>query len=146
MVHVAIMKKSWNLLPLIIAGKKTVESRWYKVKTTPWGKINRGDTLYFKDSGEMVTLKTRVMKVDQFLIENNDHALKIMKQYALADIGSKRLQDHLIKYIFDKKYAIFIQFDEVEKVKPFKIDKRGFGMQSAWISVDAIERVKVYKK
>jgi len=67
MDHIAIMKKSWGLLPKILSGEKTCESRWYKFKRDPWDKVKEGDTLWFKDSGEPVSVKARVRKVSQFL-------------------------------------------------------------------------------
>lgn len=40
MHHLAILKKSWPLIPKILNKQKTIESRWYKVKCAPWNKIN----------------------------------------------------------------------------------------------------------
>jgi len=57
------MRKSWGLLPKILTGEKTIESRWYKNKCSPWGKIKRGDVVYFKNSGEPVTIKAEVSKI-----------------------------------------------------------------------------------
>ncbi len=67
MDHVAIMKKSWGLLPKILSGEKKIESRWYKFKRSPWDKINTNDTVYFKDSGDPVLIKAKVSKFLQFL-------------------------------------------------------------------------------
>lgn len=66
MDHVAIMKPSWGLLPKILSGQKVIESRWYSTRHLPWGKINPGDTTYFKNSGGPVTIKARVDKVLSF--------------------------------------------------------------------------------
>lgn len=63
MDHVAIMKKSWGLTQKILSGQKKIESRWYKSKHSPWGKIEKGDIVYFKDSGEPISIKTGVEKV-----------------------------------------------------------------------------------
>ena len=62
MDHVAIMKKSWKLTEKILSGEKKIESRWYKSKYPPWGKIKKGDIIYFKDSGEPVSIKAKVEK------------------------------------------------------------------------------------
>ena len=64
--HIAIMKKSWNLTEKILTREKTIESRWYKNKYPPWDKIKPAETIYFKNSGEPVTIKTKVEKVLQF--------------------------------------------------------------------------------
>lgn len=57
------MKKSWGLTQKILSGKKKIESRWYKSKCSPWGKIGKGDVVCFKDSGEPISIKTEVEKV-----------------------------------------------------------------------------------
>lgn len=144
MVHVAIMKTSWQLLPKILSGEKIVESRWYKNRHAPWGRINPGDTLYFKDSGKPVTVKSNVTKVEQIEIQNNSQALIIMQKYALADLGTTKLSSDIRNYITDKKYAIFVHFNRAKKIDPFEIDKSGFGMQSAWICVEDVVRIKIH--
>ncbi len=66
MDHVAIMKKSWDLTQKILSGQKKIESRWYKLKCAPWGKIGRGNMVYFKDSGKPVSIKANVEKIISF--------------------------------------------------------------------------------
>ncbi|OGC45511.1 hypothetical protein A2V49_04770 [candidate division WWE3 bacterium RBG_19FT_COMBO_34_6] len=142
MDHVAIMKKQWNLSPKILEGAKTVESRWYKHKIAPWNKIKIGDAIYFKDSGNPITIRAVVSKVIQFEIENNQQAFNIMNKYSMDDLGTKTLSKDINNYISDKNYAIFIHFSKVKKVKPFEIDKKGFGMQCSWLTVESIDKIK----
>jgi len=140
--HIAIMKKSWGLVPKILDGTKTCESRWYKSKTVPWDRIQPGDNLYFKDSGEPITVKARVTKVLQYEIENSNHALEIMKKHGKTDLGLETIPEEIKDYTRNKNYAIFVFFDSVEKIKPFKIDKTGFGSQAAWLTIDNINKIK----
>ena len=140
MDHIAIMKKSWGLLPKIISNEKKVESRWYKSKIVPWDRIKKGDNLYFKDSGSLVSLKSKVIKVIQYEIRNNEHALEILKKHAF-DLGFKKNPLEISQYIKNKNYAIFVFFDSVGKINPFKIDKSGFGSMAAWIVVDDIKKI-----
>ena len=56
MDHVAILRKAKvsrgdNLLQDILDGTKTIESRWYVNKISPWDKIKSGDTVYLKEFG-----------------------------------------------------------------------------------------------
>ncbi len=143
MDHIAIMKKKWKLLPLIETGVKTVESRWYKNRSAPWDRIYPKDIIYFKNSGDPITLKATVTKVEQYEIEDNTQALVLMQKYAYADLGAKKLNQEIKSYILNKKYAVFVFFDRVEKVEPFEIDKSGFGMQCAWMVVGNITDVRV---
>jgi predicted transcriptional regulator len=142
MDHIAIMKIEWKLIPKIIDGTKTVESRWYKSKVTPWNRIQEGNVLYFKDSGGSVSTRATVTKVDQYEIKDNLEAVKVMNRYALEDLGAKVLSDQIKNYISNKKYAVFIHFDKVKKIAPFEISKKGFGMQCAWITIPSVDNVK----
>ncbi|KKM06000.1 hypothetical protein LCGC14_1748440 [marine sediment metagenome] len=141
MDHVAIMKKSWGLLPRILEGAKTIESRWYKTRVAPWDRIQGGDAIYFKDSGAPVTLKGMVTKVLQFEVKRDGEAIDITKRFA-GGLGFSRVPDAVLNYISGKRYGILVFFDSVEKVKPFNINKAGFGMMSAWISVDNVNKIK----
>jgi len=142
MHHIAIMKKSWGLTQKILTGQKTIESRWYKARYAPWDKIRVGDTVYFKDSGEPVTIKATVVKVIQFSELTPDKVNRILSMHR-EDIGIEKEQ---IKRFFgtirDKKYCILIFLKSPQKIKPFEVDKTGFGAMSAWISLKNIEQIK----
>ena len=142
MHHVVIMKKAWGLVPKIISGEKTIESRWYKNKVAPWGRVSIGDCLFFKDSGGLVGVKAVVNIVEQIEILDNAHAVKIMKDRALADLGTTEIPFDVLNYISDKKYAIFVSFKNVQIIEPFDINKKGFGMQSAWLVCEDVEDIK----
>jgi ASC-1-like (ASCH) protein len=141
--HVAIMKKSWGLTGKILTGEKTVESRWYKTKRTPWDKIKTGDNIYFKDSGEPVTVRAKVVKVLQFANLTPEKTEEIMTQYGKADLGTSHIMLEIREYITDKNYAIFVFFNNVEQLKkPFEINKIGFGLLAAWITISDINKIK----
>ena len=42
----------------------------------------------------------------------------------------------------DKKYCILIFIKNPREIKPFNINKKGFGMMSAWICVDNVDELK----
>lgn len=141
MHHIAIMKKSWGLIPKILTGEKTIESRWYQTRRAPWGKIKIGDTIFFKNSGEPVTVKAKISKALQFEIKNLATAKNIIKKYGreicLVNKNPKtwnRLP----------KYCILIWLANPQSIKkPFNIDKRGFGISTAWLVVDDISKLKL---
>ena len=141
--HVAIMKKEWGLIPKILSGKKKAESRWYKTRRTPWNRIKTGDIVYFKDTGDPVTVKAEVSKVIQYQVKDNQHALKIMQKHARDDLGLDKVPGEISDYVRDKKYAIFIFLKNSQEIKPFRIDKTGYGLQAAWLTVEDIADLKV---
>lgn len=143
MEHIAIMKKSWGLTEKILAGKKTAESRWYKARYAPWDRIKSGDAVYFKDSGGPVTIKANVIKVLQFDNLNSVKIEQILAEYGKADLGADGIMPEIREYAANKNYCILIFFDNVEKIQPFEINKKGYGIMSSWITIDDINKIKI---
>ncbi len=143
MEHIAIMKKSWGLTQKILSGQKKIESRWYKVKYAPWGKIKSGEIVYFKDSSASISIKTEVEKVIQFSNLTPEKVREILYRYGQVDgLDSNKLPE-FFNLFKDKKYCMLIFLKNPKKIKPFNIDKSGFGAMSAWISIDDVNRIKV---
>src|SRR3989337_1904706 len=108
MQHLAIMRKSWGLAPKILSGEKKIESRWYKVKSIPWNKVKSGDVVYFKDSGEPVTLKAKVEKVMQFSDLNPEKVREILGKYGDDDGIEKAKVPEFFEMFKDQRYCILI--------------------------------------
>lgn len=141
MIHIAYMKKSWGMIPRILNGEKTIESRWYKTKRAPWGKITAGETVYFKNSGESVTVKATVAKVLQFKNLNPEKIRGILEKFGKEDGIEKEKIPFFAKLFTDKKYCILIFLKNPKKVQPFEINKKGFGAMCAWITANKLDRL-----
>ena len=141
MEHLAILEKKRKLLTKILLGEKTIESRWYKSKVAPWGKIKAGETIYFKESGDPVRAKAEIAEVMQFYLPQTDIP-DLLEKYS-KDICFNNPRSELIQWCNQRKYAILLRLKRVELIEPFEINKRGFGLMAAWISVDRIEKIKV---
>ena len=141
MDHVAIMNSKLALIPDIISGKKKIESRWYKAKRAPWGRINPGDTVYFKNSGKEVMARAEVEKVEQY--ELTPAVIKeIIGRYGGEggiNLNNKNPEN---EFYSSKKYCVLIFLKNPEYVKPFDINKKGFGNANAWITTENIENIK----
>ena len=122
MNHVAIMSKGWKW--------KTIESRWLKNGSAPWGKVKSGDRVYFKDSGGPVKVLAKVEKVIQFEKNRFDEAKKLFKDADNWSLG--------------KNYCVLVFLGKPESIKPFKINKKGFGSPAAWLCVEDINSIRVY--
>ena len=138
MHHLAILSKRLKLLDKIIKGEKTIESRWYKSKKTPYGNIKKGDTIYFKNSGDPVTVKAEVEKSLFFDLRFTD-VKEILKDY------SKQIciQETAIEKYKDKNYCTLVFLKAVEKIEPFNINKSGYCLMSAWITLENINQLKI---
>lgn len=143
MEHIAIMKRSWGLTRKILNGQKKIESRWYKVKYKPWNSIKEGETIYFKDSGKLVGIKATVKKVMQFADLTPKKVKEILGEYGRDDgIEDKEIPEFFNRFK-DKKYCTLVFLKNPVKIKPFEIDKTGFGAMSAWITVNSVSKIRV---
>ena len=139
MDHVAIMKKSWGLLPKILSGEKTIESRWYKNKVRPWGMINAGDMVYFKNSGEPFGVMAVVKQVKNWDSLDPLKVRQILEEYGEEDgIRHEELEKYYALFK-EKKYCLLIFLEKPQKIKPFEINKEGFGAMAAWLCVPKID-------
>lgn len=143
--HIAIMRKSWGLLEKIRSGEKTIESRWSLHRISPWNEIEKGDTIYFKDSGQPVTLSAVADKVAQFEELTPVKVGEILHQYGQKDGLDVGELDQYYEQFKNKRYCILIFLKDIRKIEPFYLNKKGFGTMSSWITVDDIERVKIVK-
>jgi hypothetical protein len=114
MDHVAIMKKSWGLLPKIISGEKVIESRWYQSKHSPWGTIEKGDAVYFKNSGEPVSVRAGVAKVLSFSDLTPKKVKEILDRYGQDDGIEESKMPDFFKLFKNKKYCLLIFLKNVE--------------------------------
>ncbi|MBR9677031.1 hypothetical protein GOV04_02725 [Candidatus Woesearchaeota archaeon] len=140
MEHLAIMKKSLDYLEKIKSGEKVIESRWYSSRISPWNKIRKGDFVYFKNSGCAVTLKSKVKKVIQY-DDLTPNKIKVVLSEFGKDIGIKDLKT-FFEEVKSKRYCILIFLENIKEISPFFIDKIGFGIMSAWISIENINQIK----
>lgn len=139
--HVAIMTPSWRLIPKIVSGEKTIESRWYQTRRAPWNGIDVGDRVFFKDSGKPVTAVAVVSEAIQFTLETLDEARAVVEKFGReiclvnADPGT-----------WDRKprFCVLIRLVDARLLdKPFFINKTGFGAGVAWVTVPNINAIKL---
>lgn len=151
MQHIAIMQKNLGLIESILSGKKKIESRWYVNKINPWNNIKAGEVIYFKNSGESITAKADVERVLQFILVKKHYPElglgtpqitfdEIVENYAkLIDLQDTSYSDYYAK----KRYVILIFLKNPKKIKPFTINKTGFGNACAWLCVKDVDSIKV---
>ena len=143
MDHVAIMQKSWGFTEKIATCQKTIESRWYNVRYAPWGRISPGDNIYFKNSGEPVTIQAKISRVINFSDLTPEKVQTILEDYNKV-LG---LDESDILRFFEmfkhKRYCILIYLKDAHHIQPFEIHKQGFGTMSSWLSIESITKIKV---
>lgn len=139
MDHVAIMKKSWGLIPKVLNGEKTIESRWYQTKRAPWNKIKKGEMIYFKNSGEAITAKAEVSEVMEFEITEAQQVAELLNKYAKV-IG---ISDDPNQWEVRPRYCVLMRLVSPQAIEPFQIDKTGYGNAAAWLCVEDINKISL---
>lgn len=138
MEHLAIMKKEWHLLERILSGEKRIESRWYSSRREPWGKIKKGEKIFFKNSGEPVTVEARVERVLQFEGLSPAKVGEILERYGEAGGIRKEELPEYYPLFKGKRYCILVFLKDARRISPLSFDKRGFGSMAAWISAPTL--------
>ena len=136
------MKKELGFTAKILDRIKTIESRWYSNKSAPWNTIKNGDTIYFKDSGCLVTVRAEVSKILQFADLSPVKVKNILDAYGTSIGITKKDTRMFFRNFKDKRYCILIFLKNPTAIKPFAIDKSGFGAMSAWIAVGDISNIR----
>lgn len=139
MEHLAILSKKGKFLDKILSGKKKIESRWYKSKKAPFGLISKGEIVYLKESGEFVSAKAEVEKVLTFTELNEEKIRYIIQKYGKLIC----ITDSSFEQEKNKRYCILIFLKNAQKIKPFKINKKGYGNMTAWITIESINKIKI---
>ena len=139
MHHLAILDKKKNWLDKILAGKKTIESRWYKSQRAPYNKIKVGDTIYFKNSSSPITAKAEVEKVIFFNHPTEQEIKDLLEKYAKQICIDEAYKSEYEKY----NYITLIFLKNPQTVPPFNINKQGFGNMAAWITLENINTIKI---
>jgi len=142
MDHLAILNK--HFLDKIISGEKTVESRWSKYKIVPFGKVSRGDTIYFKYSGGTVVGRSKVIELTSFIRKRDEVTVDkfVINNRQALGLENKIVARKFLETNKERNYVTFIGLDKFEHIKDFKINKEGHGVRSSWIVVDDIELLK----
>jgi ASC-1-like (ASCH) protein len=132
-----------GLLPKILSGEKTVETRWFVNKRRPWGMVKAGDVVYFKDSSKPITAKAKVSTTELFSDLDSKKVRSLLEKYASQDGIPSREIDSYASLFSKKRYCMIVGLSNPSSIKPFNINKVGFGSMSAWICVPNINSIKV---
>ena len=130
--HLAILSPGW--IELILEGKKTIESRFSKVRSAPFGKVHKGDIVYLKESAGLVKGMFRAERVDT--IKNLTYELRIAIDACFREqiFGTPFFTEHYDKWKASKHGTLIHIADPVRFEKPFAYPKKD---RRAWVVLDA---------
>jgi ASC-1-like (ASCH) protein len=122
--HLVILKKPY--LEAILAGRKTIESRFMRTNRAPFGKVAAGDKLFFKITSGPVCATGRAHKVENFENLTAERIDQIERTYNDRIMGRRQYWDQKRRC----KKGVLIWLDRVKPIEPIRIDKKDW---RAWV-------------
>ena len=122
--HLVILKKPY--VDAILAGKKTVESRFYRTKRPEYQQIQPGDRLLLKISSGPVCASAVAEKVEKFEGLTPQKLAEIYKQYNHLILGEKPYWRSKI----NSRFGFLVWLRNVRAIEPRMIHKKDW---RAWV-------------
>ncbi len=116
--HLVILKKPY--LQAILAGRKSIESRFMKIKRVPYEKVRAGDRLFFKESGGKVCAVGMAGKVMNFKGLTCQRIMQLKRKHNRRIYGG----DLYWEQKKDCRWGVLIWLKDVKAIEPIRIDKK----------------------
>lgn len=124
-IHLAIFAEPF--LSLVLAGKKSIESRFSDVRCAPYGAVMSGDVILIKGvSGPICGLA--LAKRAWFYSLTHEPINRIREQHGASICGD----DQFWLASRDASYATLIELEHATRVQPIECDKRD---RRGWVSM-----------
>jgi hypothetical protein len=140
MDHVVYLDAKANELEKLFDGSKAMIIRGATGRKLPYGRVNKGDILYFINNNAEGVVKAKAIVESVF----NSDKMSAEESTALV----KKHQDELnlsesqFKKWAGKRYIVLIGLKKIEEIKSFAIDKSNYGNMDDWLPVEKIGSVK----
>jgi len=128
--HLAIF--SADAVKQILAGNKTIETRFSQKKIAPFGVVSRGDWVYIKPPGKDVIGRFKVKKVISIEGLDNSDLEEVQSKYgSLVSLGEQTLDSKFFASHLGAVYGTIIFIGSTEQfitspIKIVKSDLRGW--------------------
>ena len=143
MDHIVYVDTRAREMEDLVMGIKSMIIRGASGRKLPHGRVNEGDILYFINNNGECEVKARGV-VSSVL---NTEKLTVEESFEMIIRNQDRLQlpDKQFEKLAGKRYLVLIGLNEIEVVKPFRIDKTSFINMDDWIPVGKIDAVVIRK-
>lgn len=141
MDHVVYLDAKSNELEKLLDGSKTMIIRGATGRKLPYGRVNKGDVLYFINNNAEGMVRAKAVVSSVF----NSEKMAKEESVKLVEENQKKLQltDKQFQKWGGKRYLVLIEVEGIEEIDDFSIDKSNFGNMDDWLPVEDIESVKV---
>lgn len=141
MDHVVYLDFKAKEFEHIKKGEKTMIIRGAMGRKLPYGRVNKGDLLYFIENNGEGLIKGKAIVSD---VVNSD---QLTKEQSIEIVQQNQdqllLNKALEKRFAGKRYLVLITIKDFTEVEHFKIDRSNYGNMDDWLPVENIENVKM---
>ena len=121
------------------SGKKTMIIRGASGRKLPYGRIHKGDILYFIENKGDGLVKAKAIVKEVF---NSEQLTKSESEELVKQNQNKLYLDSgLLKRFSGKRYIVLITIGSFQELDPFKIDRSRYSNMDDWLPVDNINNV-----
>jgi hypothetical protein len=140
MKHLVYLDFKDKELNNLLSGAKTMIIRGAMGKKLPYGRVKKGEQLYFiNNNGEgMVKAQGVVKNVLESEKLTKENSLDLVKKH----LEALRIGDKLMNRFAGKRFIVLIEVGEVNSIEPFEFDRSKFGNMDDWIPFQTIEEIK----
>ncbi|MGB9751013.1 MAG: hypothetical protein C0183_04260 [Roseiflexus castenholzii] len=127
--HLAILREPY--LSRILAGVKTIEARFLRVRAAPYGSVTAGDTLFLKRAGGPIVATARAARVATFDHPTPAQITALIERYA----AELRLDNDMRSHAQYSRYIVLIWLTDVAPLgDPPTVSKRD---RRAWVVLES---------
>jgi len=134
--HLVILKRPY--IDAILAGQKTVESRFYRTRHKWLSQINAGDKLFLKASSGPVMATATVAAVKHFDNLTPPQIVKLKRQYNQHIAGSREYWQEKM----NSRFGILFRLKDISPIAPRLITKADW---RAWVVLTKAEHFGLLK-
>lgn len=141
MDHVVYLDAKSNEFEKLLDGSKTIIVRGATGRKMPYGRVNKGDVLYFINNNGEGLVKAKAIVDSVF----NSEKMNFEESFELVMKNQEKLllSDIQFQKWVEKRYLVLIEIKEFCAIENFTIDKSNYGNMDDWLPVENIDSVKL---
>ena len=141
MDHLVYLDAKSNEFEKLLDGSKTIIIRGATGRKMPYGRVNKGDVLYFINNNAEGFVKAKAIVDSVFNSEkmNSEESFDLVKK----NQEKLLLSDKQFQKWAGKRYLVLIEIKKFCAIENFTIDKSNYGNMDDWLPVENIDSVKL---
>jgi hypothetical protein len=140
MDHVVYLDARANELEKLLDNRKSMIIRGAMGRKLPYGRVNVDDVLYFINNNAegIIRAKGVVSSVINSEKMGKEESFALLEKYQ----NKLQLTDTQFQRWGGKRYIVLIEVTNIQKIKPFALNKSEYRTMDDWFIVEKIENVR----